>query len=59
MANETEERALQQSLVETLTGLTVHVHGAVGSFTEPLTAEGAQDVIDRLHARGFKISRGP
>ena len=55
---ETEDRALQQSIIEALTGSTVHVHGAIGNFTEPLTAEGAQDVIDRLRARGFKISRG-
>lgn len=54
---ETEARALQQSIVEALTGATVHVQGLVSSFPGPLTAEGAQDVIDRLRARGFKIER--
>jgi len=54
---ESEERMLERSITEALTGTTVHVQGLVAAFAEQLTAEGAQEVLDKLRARGFKVTR--
>lgn len=56
--SEVEQKALDEAVLAALTGAKVTVEGAVGiDTTLNLTAEGAQDVVDRLRARGFKVNR--
>lgn len=56
--SEVEQKALDESVIKALSGAKVVVEGAVGlDATLSLTEEGAQDVVDRLRARGFKVVR--
>lgn len=55
---EQEIQLLEHAILRALTGATVECEGSLGIATSfELTAKGAQDVIDKLRGRGFKIER--
>lgn len=56
----TPQTELDAAVLDTLTHLSVQVvAGPIfsDSYEKPLTRDGAQAVLDRLRARGFKITR--
>jgi hypothetical protein len=56
LMTEQDEKLLEQDIIETLTGTQVSVQGLT-RYMEPLTREGAEQVLDKLRARGFKVVR--
>lgn len=57
MNGESDIQALHRAVIDALTELSVEVKGIAFNFRESLTRAGAQDVLDRLAARGFKVVR--
>ena len=60
MATESEQQELDQAVLSSLVGTEVAVIAGnilKDTIVKPLTAEGAQNVYDRLRARGFKVVR--
>lgn len=50
------DRKLEAAVVEALTGLEVHIEGGPflhDTVVKPLVKQGAQDIVDRLRARGY------
>ena len=57
---ELDKQLLDEAVIEGLTGASVHVTAGTilhDEIVKPLTRTGAEDVLDRLRARGFKVTR--
>jgi len=60
MNGRSEKEQLDLEILDALKGLEVSVVGGsiIGdTYSKPLSRDGAQTVLDRLRARGFKITR--
>lgn len=57
---EDEIKKREEAIIQALIGLDVRVRGGdilKDTFSKPLVREGAEAIVDRLRARGFKIER--
>ena len=57
MATEAEYQMVNDAILKALTGLSVNVVDPLNDHNEELSSKGAQDVLDRLTARGFHVRR--
>lgn len=57
MATEAEYQMVTEAILKALTGLSVNVVDALNDHYEEISPKGAQDILDRLTARGFKVTR--